>query len=261
MTTICISSGHGRHVRGARGVLDEVDEARKVTNRVAELLRQAGVTVHVFHDDASRSVSANLNSIVGFHNGRTRDRDVSVHFNAFSVTNGPRGTEVLHRTQQSLAAEVSAAMARTGGLINRGAKHRTNLAFLNRTARPALLLEVCFVDSSHDAALYRQNFESICRGIAESISGARLPASAAARVESPPPPPAPSRPEGPSGVNVVDVSITVKGDAAVFINGDQINDASGINQLDLTLAHSGDIEVNINGEDFQVEQPESAARA
>ena len=36
---IVISSGHGLHVRGARDILDEVTEARRVTNRVGEILR------------------------------------------------------------------------------------------------------------------------------------------------------------------------------------------------------------------------------
>lgn len=250
MTTICLSSGHGLHVRGASGVLDEVNESRRVVNRVAELLRAAGVTVHVFHDDASRNVSANLNAIVAFHNGRTRDRDVSCHFNAFSPTDNPRGTEVLHRTQQTLASEVSAAMARAGGFVNRGQKHRTNLAFLNRTSRPAILLEVCFVDSTHDAALYRRNFESICAAIAASISGVKIEVPPI----SPPPSPPPTQPM-PSGNNVVEIEITAKGDAAVFINGDQINDAASTNRLELTLEHHGDVIVDINGEDFQVGKP------
>ena len=45
---IAISSGHAKHVRGARGSpvppeLDEVDEARRVVEGVAAKLRAAGV--------------------------------------------------------------------------------------------------------------------------------------------------------------------------------------------------------------------------
>ena len=32
MTTIIISSGHGKYIRGASGYLDEVDEARRVVD-------------------------------------------------------------------------------------------------------------------------------------------------------------------------------------------------------------------------------------
>ena len=35
MSNIIISSGHGLKVRGASGILDEVDEARKVVETVA----------------------------------------------------------------------------------------------------------------------------------------------------------------------------------------------------------------------------------
>lgn len=256
---IVISSGHGLKVRGAKGVLDEVDEARRVTDRVAELLRSAGVGVHVFHDNTSNNVSANLNAIVNAHNSRKRDRDVSVHFNAFQTTDKAMGTECLYTTQQALAAKVSTAMANGGGLINRGAKKRTNLAFLNRTAKPAVLLEVCFVDSSHDAAQYRKNFEAICRGIAETIGDVKLtdePTPVEPPIAPPvaPPPPVVD-PEFPTGAHVVDIVITVQGSPRVTINGDLINDGDAANRLDLTLAHAGDIEVTIDGEDFQVAPP------
>ena len=43
---ICISSGHGKYIRGASGSpvppqLDEVDEARKVVEQIADELRCA----------------------------------------------------------------------------------------------------------------------------------------------------------------------------------------------------------------------------
>jgi len=166
---IVISSGHSKFVRGAVGVLDEVNEARRVVPRVAQHLRNAGATVQEFHDDVSRTQSANLGAIVAYHNKQTRDLDVSVHFNAFQRTENPRGTEVLHKSHQAMAARVSRSMANAAGFINRGAKVRNDLSFLNRTARPAILLEVCFVDSAADAALYQRHFEDICRAIAESI--------------------------------------------------------------------------------------------
>jgi N-acetylmuramoyl-L-alanine amidase len=180
---LVISSGHGLHVRGARGFLDERDENVRVTDRVAAILRANGVHVETFHDNTSRSVAANLNAIVGFHNARNRDRDISVHFNAFRTTDSAMGTECLHRNQAALAARVSTAMARGGRFRDRGPKHRTNLAFLNRCNRPAILLEVCFVDSREDTRLYRENFEAVCREIASSISGQSIGTT--------PPPPTP----------------------------------------------------------------------
>lgn len=192
---LVISSAHGLKVRGAKGFLDEVDESRRVVDRVAHLLRGAGVGVNVFHDNTSTTVSANLNAIVNHHNSRKRDRCASIHFNAFQPnTIGPRGTECLHKSQQAWATRVAAAMARAGGFINRGAKQRSDLRFLNSTQKPAVLLEVCFVDSQEDARLYRANFEAICRGIAESLADIKLPGPTPEPPTTTVPPPSAQRP-------------------------------------------------------------------
>ena len=155
---ICISSGHAKNCRGASGIIDEVDEARKVVNAVADLLKNAGVTVYVFHDDVSDDQSENLNRIVDFHNSKTRDLDICVHFNAYQDTNDPMGTECLFVTQEELAREVATAIAAASGLKNRGPKERDDLFFLNNTDEPAILIEVCFVDSLTDTELYEELF-------------------------------------------------------------------------------------------------------
>ena len=121
---IVISSGHGKIVRGAAGnpappLLDEVNEARRVVDRVAELLIVRGCDVITFHDNTSTTQSQNLNTIVAAHNKETRQLDVSVHFNAFDTT--AQGTEVLYVSQQDLAAKVSSAISAAGGFTNRGA--------------------------------------------------------------------------------------------------------------------------------------------
>src|SRR4029077_18214706 len=171
---IVISSGHGKLIRGASGILDEVDEARKVVDRVAQILNRWGAQVWVFHDDVSNDQSENLNRIVDFHNSKTRDLDISVHFNAYENTSNPMGTECLFVSQEDMAAEVSAAIAHVSGLKNRGPKERDDLFFLNNTDEPAILIEVCFVDSSADAELYYNSFEEICEAIAEAVTGQEI---------------------------------------------------------------------------------------
>jgi len=203
--TIVISSGHGKYVRGAAGILDEVDEARIVTERVAEELRLRGVNVTTYHDDVSKSQNENLNRIVDVHNSKKRDLDVSVHFNAFEPTTSPRGTEVLYVTQEDLADEVSAAIA-SCGFINRGAKERTDLFFLNGTAMPSILLEVCFVDSQADANLYARALGTICSSIADVLGG---PLDEA---ETLPPPVDPTQ-------LPARVDIEFSGNVVVYVNG------------------------------------------
>jgi hypothetical protein len=176
---IVISAGHGLYIRGAAGspippYLDEYDENVKVVNRVFELLQAGGVSVKKFIDTTSRDQNTNLNAIVNYHNAQTRQLDVSIHFNANVKTSSPMGTECLYVTQNTLAGEVSHAIARAGAFKDRGPKKRTDLFFLNNTEMPAILVEVCFVDSKADADLYRQHFENICQALAEAIAGRSL---------------------------------------------------------------------------------------
>lgn len=168
--TIVISSGHGLKVRGAAGIIDEVDEARRVTEALADALRFRGVDVITFHDDKSTSQSQNLWTITDFHNSKKRDLDISVHFNAFEQRSQPVGTEVWYVTQADLAKHLSAAMASVG-LIDRGAKYSNGLHFLNQTVMPSVLLEVCFVDSQADCDIYADNFEAICEVLADELAG------------------------------------------------------------------------------------------
>jgi N-acetylmuramoyl-L-alanine amidase len=167
---IVISSGHGKHVRGASGIIDEVDEARRVVEQLADELQARGIDVKAFHDDTSHSQNENLHTIVDYHNKQTRDLDISVHFNAYEQVSKPMGTEVLYVTQSALAGQVSAAIA-SSGFVNRGAKKRTDLFFLNNTEMPAILLEVCFVDSEADCDIYADQFDAICSAIADVLGG------------------------------------------------------------------------------------------
>src|SRR5215469_14328327 len=174
---IAISSGHGKYVRGAVGPqgwgLDEVNEARKVVPKVAEFLRATGNEVATFNDDTSTTQQQNLNTIVNWHNkqwGGKYDLSISVHFNAYVPTELGRGDETLYVTQQALAQKVTNAICAVSGLINRGAKKRSDLYFLNGTNKPAILLEICFVDAAADVEAYTQNFDAICEAIAEAIA-------------------------------------------------------------------------------------------
>ncbi|MCL2403968.1 MAG: N-acetylmuramoyl-L-alanine amidase [Defluviitaleaceae bacterium] len=180
---IVISSGHGLFVRGAKGLIDEVDEARRVTGRVVEILRREGISVDVFHENSARNSAVNINAIVQHHNRQTRDLDVSIHFNSTAtgaIEDRAIGVEVLHLTgnnaTRALAGRVANAISDASGLLLRhqrdsGAVARNNIGFLNNTTAPAIVIEVCFVVSRTDVRIYQQYFEEICTAIASSISG------------------------------------------------------------------------------------------
>jgi N-acetylmuramoyl-L-alanine amidase len=214
---IAMSSGHGLHIRGARGSpvppqLDEVDQARRVVDRVAEMMKAAGVGIETFHDNTSTSQNQNLNTIVAWHNGRTRDWDISCHFNAFD--HSAHGTEVLYVSDKghTLATKVCDAIVAAGHFTNRGAKYNPNLAFLNGTNKPAVLLEVCFCDNTGDSNLFNQHFEAICEAIAESIGGAQVPDEGEG-ID----PPAPQPPGGSTPGPELVVHVTIEAPAGVIV--------------------------------------------
>ena len=178
MLKVCLSSGHGKYIRGASSIYgDEVDEARLVVESVADALRESGVEVMTYHDDVSDDQDENLNRIVDFHNSKTRDWDFSVHFNSATfdgedTTTNPVGCEMFYTSQtgMEMADEIVDAVCEASGLKNRGPK-KGNLYFLSNTEEPAVLLEICFINSRADMDIYREHYDVICGAIADAISG------------------------------------------------------------------------------------------
>jgi N-acetylmuramoyl-L-alanine amidase len=118
--------------------------------------------------------------------------------------------EVLFVTQSALAGEMSAAIVDAADLIDRGAKKRTDLFFLNNTEMPSILIETCFVDSTADASLYQQQFGMICEAIAAVLGGAE-------EVKPPDETDPPVRPVKPPPTLRLDVEVT--GEVTIIING------------------------------------------
>jgi hypothetical protein len=232
--------------------LDEVDEARRVVEAVAEKLRAAGVECQTFHDDTSHDQSTNLSTITNWHNnkafgGGNHDYDCSVHFNAYNHT--AHGVEVLYVTQQSLATKVSAAIAEAGHFTNRGAKYRSDLYVLNNTREPAILLETCFCDNTGDSNNFNQYFDAICEAIAESISGRQVPDEQPPEEERPPierPPP-----ENTTGDNRVEIVSEIRGDVTIIVNGSRVQGHEGCEHVvEVGIKQIGDVVLTINGEEF-----------
>ena len=59
---ITISPGHWSIGTGARDLVDEVTEARKIVNRVIAILRGWKITVHHVEDNTSKNQKQNLGS-------------------------------------------------------------------------------------------------------------------------------------------------------------------------------------------------------
>ncbi|HJG96803.1 MAG TPA: peptidoglycan-binding protein [Romboutsia timonensis] len=165
-----ISSGHSINCQGMSDVINEVNEAIRVVNRVHDIVKASGKDCYKYHDTASSSLQ-NLANIVNFHNQYKDGVDVSIHFNANAHTDNPMGVEVCYYSDSTLASQMSKAISDAGGFKNRGAKQRTGLYFLKRTNKTSILIEVCFGDSTKDCELYKANFEAICQAIAKTLIG------------------------------------------------------------------------------------------
>lgn len=144
---VCISSGHGKHVRGAAGNpgLDEVDEARLVVECSAGELERRHITVYTFHDNNSTTQDQNLNTLVSWHNSHQRDLDISVHFNAYdaagrlSILLGNTDQTIYYRhtshSFQSIGAGTTFATIDSTGVSAVGYACRIGLAGGYRTTR------------------------------------------------------------------------------------------------------------------------------
>ena len=167
---INISSGHSINCQGASDIINEVTEARKVVDRIYQLCKDMDIEVYKYHDTSS-SNSQNLSNIANWHNQFKDGIDVSIHFNAYQHTSNSMGTEVCYYSQSQLASKVSSAISKASGLKDRGAKERKGLYVLKNTNKPMILIEVCFCDSSYDVQKYHENFDNICLGIIQALTG------------------------------------------------------------------------------------------
>lgn len=164
-----ISSGHGDKVSGAIGLLNEHNEAKKVVNKVYDILtKEYNGKGYKYHETTASTQDKNLATIVNYHNSKERVLDISVHFN--SASPNATGTECLYYDKRVLSSKMSKAMSNALGIVDRGAKERKELYFLRNTSKPAILLEVCFVSSKKDAKAYKENFNKLCQAIASVIA-------------------------------------------------------------------------------------------
>ena len=96
--------------------------------------------------------------------------DCSIRYRRFKGI----GTETLVYSDKNkvVAQKITDAISNTSGFKNRGVKIRTDLGLLIGTSKPCYLIEVCFVNDSVDVALYRRDFDKICRAIANELAKA-----------------------------------------------------------------------------------------
>ena len=168
---IAVRGGHCPKVPGARGILDELTEDRKVKDAVIKYLKQsANEVLDVTSPDSTSTSSADLSYGVNNANNWGADLFVSIHFNkAYDYYNGALGSEVCVYSTYDIAQRVVNALGALG-FKNRGQKIRTGLYELRNTSMKAMIVETCFVEATEDVELYRKlGADTIGKVIAEAI--------------------------------------------------------------------------------------------
>ena len=187
-----VHGGHNFIVPGAKGLLDETAEDRKVTARVISALRAAGHTVYDCTDDSGRTQGQNLANIVAKCNAHPVDLNISNHLNA----GGGTGVEVwcYDEKTKDIAVAICQNVSAALGIPNRGVKYSKSLYVLRKTSGRAILVECCFVDSQNDASHW--NADKCGDAIASAIAGKTVAGTTSAG-SAPAPTPTPD-PSGPS---------------------------------------------------------------
>ena len=170
MASYNMHAGHSLISRGASGLLDEVNENRKVKEKVIAYLRAEGHTVYDCTDDNGKTQSQNQAAIVAKCNALTVDLDVSIYLNA----GGGTGCEVENydgRTKE-VSDRISANISEALGIRNRGTKYMQELYVLRKTKSRVILIECCFVDNATDKAAW--DVDKCAKAIAEGILGRNI---------------------------------------------------------------------------------------
>ena len=172
---IAVRGGHCPKVRGASAIIDELTEDRKVKDSVIKYLKQLNhVVLDVTPPDYT---SSNIDLYYGVNKANNWGADlfISIHFNkAYDIYNGDLGSEVCVYSPFDIAQRVVNGLSSLG-FKNRGQKVRTNLYELKHSKMKAMIIEVCFVESTGDVKLYKQlGHDLIGKTIAESIANKKI---------------------------------------------------------------------------------------
>lgn len=167
---IAIAGGHSAKARGASGYIDEYDCDRAFVAQLIPAFEAQGWGVTDCSNDAG-TVNGELAEECRLANASGADLFVAVHFNA----GGGTGTEVWYHEGSSAASyaeSVSSELSAALGLRNRGPKATTGLYVLNRTTMPAILVEVCFVDTERDADAWRATpWDALVGAVVRGLGG------------------------------------------------------------------------------------------
>lgn len=183
---VILSKAHSKKVQGASKFINEVDESIRVVNRVEQICNEIKKnSIITYQETTATNKNDNLNNIIKFHNSKSKDLNISLHFNSatfkqngkdIDYTDKPIGIEIFYCSDKgkAQARKYQDKLVKVSGLIDRGIKYDADykkLGFLRNTTGTSILIELCFVNSKKDVEIYKNKFEDICIALAELITG------------------------------------------------------------------------------------------
>lgn len=170
MALVVLDAGHGGANPGAvYNGRQEKDDALSLTLAIGNILEQNGIDVYY-----TRSTDIYESPFQKATEGNEAGADyfVSIHRNSSPYPNQYSGVETLVYNRYSeagrLAYNINTQLEQIG-FINLGVNERPNLVVLNSTQMPAVLVEVGFINTDADNALFDERFYEIAQAIADGI--------------------------------------------------------------------------------------------
>lgn len=179
MPTVMLDAGHGGFDNGA--VFDgrtEKNDTLNLTLAVGNILENNGIdvlytrTTDVYQSPNEKANIANRSDASYF---------ISIHRNSSEQPNMYSGVQTLVYANAGIPAlfaqNINAELEKVG-FINLGVSARPNLAVLRGTDMPAALVEVGFINTEQDNAIFDLKFpevaQAIANGIMQTVQGANL---------------------------------------------------------------------------------------
>ena len=170
MALIVLDAGHGGANPGAvYNGRQEKDDVLALTLEVGSILEENGVDVY-FTRTADIYESPYQKAMEGNQVGA--DYFVSIHRNSSPYPNQYNGVETLVYNRYSEAARLAYninAQLEMVGFVNHGVNERPNLVVLNQTNMPSVLVEVGFINSDIDNALFDEKSYEVAPSLADGI--------------------------------------------------------------------------------------------
>ena len=147
--------------------LRENEIALTIGELVENYLTAAGCTVKLLQHES-------LSKIYETANDWNADLFISIHCNAYA-SEAANGTETLAYPDDAkglkLAACINSQIVNTfDSITDRGVKTRADLAVLNGTDMPAVLVETAFISNPDDAILLMDRQDDFARAIARGVT-------------------------------------------------------------------------------------------